>query len=218
MATKPRRARATARNTRKREQEVFDTAAEIFYKHSYADATVQDVADALGILKGSLYYYIKTKEDLLFRLLEQVHDEVDEILRATAEESVELEPLERLELYVRRQTEYNLKNLVKITVYYHDLDRLSAERRRAILRRRKAHEDFVGGLIRAAQASGAVDPGLDAGLLRNCVFSTIIWTFSWYQPRGRFKASEIADLCARFALGGVTAGGVRPALPALPAR
>ena len=59
---------------------MLDTAARIFYERGYANASVQDVAEALGILKGSLYHYIDTKEDLLFRLLDETQDEVHGIL------------------------------------------------------------------------------------------------------------------------------------------
>ena len=70
-------------------------AAKVFYERGYSAATVQDIADELGILKGSLYHYIKTKEDLLFRVFEQVHKEVEAILEEVlAVEGVD--PLERI--------------------------------------------------------------------------------------------------------------------------
>jgi TetR/AcrR family transcriptional regulator, cholesterol catabolism regulator len=199
-----------AAKVRKREQEVLDAAAQVFYDRGYADATVQDVADALGILKGSLYYYIRTKEDLLFRLLEQVHDEVDKLLDEIAKDREGTPPLERLEEYVRRQAEHSMRNLVPITVYYHDIERLSDERQRTILDRRKAHEGFVLELIEQAQASGAVDPKQDSRMLCNCVFGSIIWTYRWYRPRGRVNVTDAAALCASYAIGGVT-GAPRPA-------
>ena len=98
----PRRAAPGAsRARRKRDEEVVAAAAKVFYERGYSAATVQDIADELGILKGSLYHYIKTKEDLLFRLFEQVHKGVEAILEDVL--AVEgLNPLERIELYVHR--------------------------------------------------------------------------------------------------------------------
>src|SRR5215210_3001342 len=129
-------AAAPAKAPKKRDREVFDAAARVFYERGYSDASVQDVADELGILKGSLYHYIKTKEDLLFRLLEETHDDIYAVLQSVS--AVEgLEPLERLELYVRRQVEYNMDNLLRVSVYYHDLERLSPERRQRIIGRRR---------------------------------------------------------------------------------
>ena len=114
---------APSKAPKKRDREVLDAAARVFYERGYSDASVQDVADELGILKGSLYHYIDTKEDLLFRLLQETHDEIYEILEEVA--ALEgLNPLERLEIYIRKQVEYNIDNLLRVSVYYHDLERL----------------------------------------------------------------------------------------------
>ena len=106
---------------------MLDAAARVFARRGYADASVQDVADELGILKGSLYHYIKMKEDLLFWLLEEVHGDVEVILEEVAK-AEGLAPLERIELYVKRQVLYNLDNLERISIYYHDVESLSEER------------------------------------------------------------------------------------------
>src|ERR1700754_1487792 len=138
----------------RREQEVLDAAAGVFHTRGYSDATVQDVANELGILKGSLYYYIKTKEDLLFRLIEQVHDEVDELLTQIASDTEGQPPLDRLHEYVRRQTLHTVSDHARLSVYYHDIAHRSPERPRAGLTRREPHEAFVTGLIREAQTAG----------------------------------------------------------------
>ena len=46
-----------------------------FHEKGYEATSIQDIADAVGILKGSLYYYITSKEDLLFEILEDVHQQ-----------------------------------------------------------------------------------------------------------------------------------------------
>ena len=210
-APKPRRERllkavpdenGRPRPRRKRDEEVLDAAAKVFAERGYSEASVQDVADELGILKGSLYHYIKTKEDLLFWLLDAVHHDVEEILEEVA--AVEgLDPLERIALYVRRQVLYNLDNLQRISIYYHDMDRLSADRLEKIVTQRHGHERFVNGLIRDAQEAGLADASLDPRVLTNCLFGTVIWTYRWYKPSGRVSRERIADLCAEFALNGV---------------
>jgi AcrR family transcriptional regulator len=202
------RARTTpiaAAPRRRREQEVLDAAGRVFHERGYSDATVQHVANELGILKGSLYYYIKTKEDLLFRLLEQVHDEVDDLLAKVAAETEGRPPLERLEEYVRRQALHSVRNLARLSVYYHDIDHLSPVRRRQILDRRAPHEAYVTGLIEEAQASGEANPDIDPRVLSNCLFATIIWTYRWFRPGGTANARAAADACARYAVGGIRA-------------
>ena len=190
------------RAARKRGDEVLDAAARVFARRGYAEATVQDVANEVGILKGSLYHYISTKEDLLYRLFELVHEQVESI-KLAAEAATDLNPVERLELYVHKQVQYNLENIERISIYYHDLGLLGPERLAIVQAERRAHNSFVTELIKEAQSAGLTDNTLDARMLANCVFGTIIWTYRWYKPNGRISRQSIAHECARFALQGV---------------
>jgi AcrR family transcriptional regulator len=203
MAANKAPAAAGERQSRPRDREVIDIAADVFARQGYARSTVQDVADALGILKGSVYYYIDTKEDLLFRLLLEVHEDVDRI-RADVTAIDGLDPLERLTEYVRVQTAYNLRNVVKISVYYNDIDQLTPERHKEMLARRKRHEDFVVDLIQAGQKKKLIDRSRDARLLSYFVFSTIVWPYQWYRPRGQFKADAIVAACVDYVTHGLS--------------
>jgi AcrR family transcriptional regulator len=206
----PRRAvPGASRARRKRDDEVVAAAAKVFYERGYSAATVQDIADELGILKGSLYHYIKTKEDLLFRIFEAVHKEVEAILEAVLAVDA-LNPLERIELYVRRIVVHNLNDLIRISIYYHELDRLSEERRHAVIAWRRRHDRFMRDLIRQAQDEGLADPSVDAGMLANCVFATVIWPYRWFHAGSKDTPQSIADTCTAFVRQGVR-GGFAPA-------
>lgn len=210
MAASPERngaRRATAPSVlvprgRGREQEVLDAAAEIFARKGYAAATVQDVADALGILKGSLYYYMKTKEDLLFRLLEEVHEAAD-ALHAEVAAAVGLTSMEKLLLYVRSQVAWNVENLVKIAVYYNDMRQLGEDRLAELRRRSRAHEVFVTELIAAAQREGDVADDVPAELLANSVFAVIVWPYRWFRPRAAISREALIAECEAFVRGGL---------------
>ena len=58
------------RQRRNRSQDVLEAAVRVFHKKGYASSSIQDIADEVGVLKGSLYHYIDSKEDLLARLFE----------------------------------------------------------------------------------------------------------------------------------------------------
>jgi AcrR family transcriptional regulator len=193
------------RPPRKRDDEVVAAAAKVFYERGYADATVQGVADELGILKGSLYHYIDTKEDLLFRLFEKVHEDVEGIMGQVS--SAEgLDPLQRVGLYIRLQVMHNLNDLERISIYYHELDRLGADRRASIVAWRRVHEKFVSGLIQEAQEAGLASRAADATVLSNCVFATIIWPYRWYRAGADGDAASVADACVAYVLRGIAGG------------
>ncbi len=190
---------------------MYEAAARIFYEKGYQAATVQDVADALGILKGSLYHYIDSKEDLLFELLVEAHEDVDSILREVAQID-DLSPLATLERYVYEQILFSARNPHKVSVYYADLDRLQGDRRERITARRAEHEAFVRELIASAQREGEAGEG-DPIILANCVFATVIWVYRWYRPEGSIEPEALAQSCAAFAVAGVRAGTSAPLQP-----
>jgi AcrR family transcriptional regulator len=205
VTTSTRRGNGRANRTaspKKREQEIIDAAADIFHRQGYSDTSVQNVADAVGILKGSLYYYIDSKDDLLYRVLLEVHDAAHTILEEVAAMD-ELSPLEKLDAYVRRHVEYNTRNLTKIAVYYHDYKLLAPERRAEIRRQRKMYEDFVLELVTEAQQQGDVAADLDPAVLSYCLFGTLNSVYTWYRPGGKVSAAQLADTLARFVLAGV---------------
>jgi AcrR family transcriptional regulator len=191
-----------AKGPRRRDQEVLDAAAKVFHTRGYADASVQHIADELGILKGSLYHYIDSKEDLLFRILDETHEEVQAILEEVAA-LPDLSALDRLRAYTRRQVDYTSRNLAKMAIYYHDADQLSDDRRRELHRKRRVHETFVSDLITQAQQNGDANADLDPKVLANCLFGSMIWVYRWYKPGGRLRPTELADTCAEFVLRGV---------------
>lgn len=194
--------RADGGGLKKRQREIIDAAAEIFYRKGYSETSVQDVADAVGILKGSLYYYIDSKEDLLFQMLLEVHEEAKSVVTETA--AVDAPPLERLRTYIRRHVEYNARNLAKIAVYYHDFGLLSPERRKAIMGHRNYYEDFVQSLIREAQERGEVERSVDPVLIGNAVFGIVNWLYTWYDPAGSASPEYLGELYSELIVSGIT--------------
>lgn len=193
------------RQNSKRTQEVIDAATEIFRRQGYADTSVQDIADGLGILKGSLYYYIDTKEDLLFNVLADVHAGalvfIDEVRQA------EGTPLERLSLYVQRHVEYNAENFAKVVVYYHDFDRLSAPRRKTLTKERSNWQRLVADLLNEAKDAGEISADLDVPLATNFIFGAANWVYTWYQPRGGASPQELGQLWADLLIKGLAGAG-----------
>ena len=192
----------------KREKEILEAATELFHARGYANTSVEDVASAVGILKGSLYHYIDSKEDLLYRIVEQVHESAQSIM-SEVEGRRDLSPIGRLDAYVQAQILFNARNLRRISVYYQDRARLSPGRYAEIRHWRRNQERFVVALIEEAQAVGEVPTDTDTRLAANCVFAVVIWMYTWYKPGGTTSARTLAEFCARFVVDGLTAGTLK---------
>lgn len=203
---RPAAKRRDGAGLKKRQREIIDAAAEIFYRKGYSETSVQDVADAVGILKGSLYYYIDSKEDLLFQMLLEVHEDAKSVVTETA--ALDIPPLDRLRVYIQRHVEYNAHNLAKIAVYYHDFGLLTPERRKSIVGQRNYYEDFVKGLIEEAQERGEVDRTIAPALISNAVFGIANWLYTWYKPDGSATPEYLGKLYAEVIVEGVTGGNM----------
>src|SRR5947209_13931005 len=126
MASKARSKRPKAQNqiptarpkTMKRQAEITAAACEVFWQQGYRAASIQDVADKVGVLKGSLYYYIDSKEDLLWRIIEDVHKEWAAILERAG--SLNAEPLEQIHAFIRLHIEWYLNNVKGVTVVFRE--------------------------------------------------------------------------------------------------
>ena len=99
MPTQPRGIR-----NEQRWGEVLETASEVFGERGYPAASIQEIAERLGIAKGSLYYYARTKEDLLFEILKRAHDKALTFIREEPSTQHGAPP-QRLERFIRRWME-----------------------------------------------------------------------------------------------------------------
>src|SRR3954462_13395772 len=104
-----RRAAGERKPREERWAQLLEVATQVFYERGYDGASLQDIADRLGMLKGSLYYYIHTKEDLLFEVINAVYEEGLTSVRAAAE--IPGDPLERLERIIIAHVEQTCRNL-----------------------------------------------------------------------------------------------------------
>jgi AcrR family transcriptional regulator len=180
----------------RREAEVLEAAVTVFHRDGYDAASVQSVANELGILRGSLYHYIETKEDLLFRNLLGAHRDIEAILNDVRR--LDVGPAEKLREYARRQIEYIMRNSRRMAIYHRDIGKLSEERRRLLSSGWRAHERFVVDCIAGAQAHGDADPRI----VSRCLFASMAGVSQWYRPTSRHAPAELARQCADFAVAG----------------
>jgi len=202
--------RGRGSNGGNREREIIDAAVEIFHAKGYAATSVDDVANVVGILKGSLYYYMDSKEDLLLRIVEEVHEEVEELMIAAVADK-ERPPLERIGDYVRALVDYNARNAKRVRVYYHDYDQLSEERLASVRKRRRANEQTIIGVLKEAKKAGEIPAKMNERLAAKTLFATIIWTYTWFKPGGAVSGKELGEFCAEFVLNGLRGPAGAPA-------
>lgn len=189
--------------TERRREEIVVAAAEIFHRKGYDATSIQEIAEAVGMLKGSLYYYIDTKEDLLFAVIEKAHQlGSDGLALSTAAGGDAITQLRRTVIAHMRN---NLEHLEEIGVFFQDFRSLSPERRGTIVAERDSYERFFRGLIEQGQQEGTIDPKVDPKLATKALLGMMNWVYQWYRPDGPQPSDEIARAFADIALAGIAA-------------
>lgn len=193
-----------------REVEIKRAAARIFREKGYDATSIQDIADAVGILKGSLYYYIDSKEDLLFDVIKGAHEQGLEQVRTWVEE--EGPPATRLRAAIESHVTGNLENIAAVAVFFQDFRALGPERRAEIVADRDFYDANLRELVQKGQAAGVFNPALDPKLAVMAMLGMINWVYQWYREDGRLRPAQIARSFADLILDGLAVrdGDERP--------
>ena len=168
-----------------------------------AGITMGEIAERLGMTKGTLYYYFEDKDDLLY----QCHMRCMEVsLRALRDEELHrLPPDARL----RKTLTAHIRGItdeVYGAVVLTDLESLSARRRHRYIAGRDEFERGVRAILDEGIQQG-VFRKVDVRLAGFAMLGAINWISKWYSPNGPWSSAELADTLAEFLVDGLASGG-----------
>jgi AcrR family transcriptional regulator len=173
-----------------RELAIRAAALRIFSEKGYHAASMQDIADAVGLYKGSLYHYVSSKEELLTRLFqgqaEQVLREIDTVASGPGT------PTERLRGAVRAYVLGVLRHLDSVRIYLREEQALPPWALRQVRLEHRAMRDVFKRVIREGIRAGEF-VGDDPKLAALALLGMSTWVHRWYRPGGRLDETVIAD-------------------------
>jgi len=178
---------------------ILKSASTAFRKLGYHGATVEQIAAALQMNKGNLYYYFKSKEEILFACHEYSHDRLQELLdntcRGTAPAEAKLRRLIHAAVHVILDELHGTALLV-------DLEALTPAHRRAVIQRRDKFDHGMRMIIEEGIATGTFRAG-DPKLVGFAMLGAINWIAKWFNPNGPSTSDEIADRFADYLIAGL---------------
>lgn len=181
-------------------EEILEVAEGLFAKKGYHDTSMQDLGEALGLQRGSLYAHIRGKEDLLFAIVDRGADEFlavsEPVMRLDAPADV------RLKSALCAHVQVIARHLESSTVFFHEWKFLDGERRQEIARKRDLYESSFRQILEEGIQEGVFRPH-DAHLSATLVLSAGNWFYQWYRPDGPLSAEEVANIFFDFLIGGL---------------
>lgn len=184
---------------------ILEAAERLFSERGYHATSVRDIAGEAGILSGSLYAHIDSKEDLLYEI----------VLRSARQFLAGVEmaaksadgPEEKLRKAMRAHVSVVAHAREAARVFLHDWKALEPPRREEVLELRDRYESLWEWIIREGIKARRFR-AVDARFARILVLSVANWTYTWYHPDGPLGPEEIADRLTDLVLGGL--GESRP--------
>jgi AcrR family transcriptional regulator len=175
--------------SRPREGDLLRTAIRLFRERGFHATSMQDLAEGLGMNRGSLYHYIESKDDLLWSIVSGALSQLDERMRPILESA---DPgRDRLRRAIAAHLAFAAEHADELSLVQIELRSLPPERRLAILERRDAYERLWRAAIEAALAEGSLRP-TNARLAGIAILSACNWFTQWYRPDGAMTVEEIA--------------------------
>jgi len=178
---------------------ILDESAALFLRRGYNATSLREIADAVGMKAGSLYYHFASKEDLLVEILERGMEVMQTAFDTACDQAAaaDLEPRGRLRAHVRAHLsalfEYGPYTANHVTAFHTAPDTV----REQIVPARDAYEARWTELLGELQRDRALRADLDIGLARLILFGAMNASVEWFHPeRGGLDAftDTITDL------------------------
>jgi TetR/AcrR family transcriptional regulator, cholesterol catabolism regulator len=190
--------------TMTRRDELLRIAAALFAERGGKNTTVRDIADAAGILSGSLYHHFDSKESMVDEILSSFQEELfgtwDAIMRS------KLDARAKIEAVVRASFDALDKHHSEVAIYQNDAVYLmeSSERFAYLKERNDQFREVWLKLLRQGVRAGVLRKDLDPEIVYRFVRDTVWVAVKWYRPDGPMPIETVADQYLAILLEGVS--------------
>lgn len=186
--------------------QILKSAAAAFRRRGYHGATVEEIAAALEMNKGNLYYYFRSKEEILYAChqysLEILLDLLDRVLASPDPPDAKLRTL--IVAFV-----HTILDELHGTALFIDLQPLTPAHLRQVIAKRDRFDRGIRRVLSEGMASGVFGEA-DPKLVTFAILGAVNWIPRWFDPKGRAPSQEIADAFADFLIAGLRTGDRRP--------
>jgi AcrR family transcriptional regulator len=174
-----------------KQEQLFNTAAALFAQKGYHGTSINDLAQAMDLQKGSLYHYFKSKEELLFRLLDEYISaaliEIEKIC------NLDVNPVEKLRLFMLFYSGFYAGDRDRLVLLINDIDKLGEAYRLKVIEKERCYTRALTGIFDQLQASGVMKP-MPPAVAAFAFFGMVHYTCKWFQQDGAVTAEALGEM------------------------
>lgn len=183
---------------------ILRTSARIFAEKGYHSTSMRDISRETNVSLAGLYYYCKSKEELLFLIQDNCFGRVLERLEQRLLEASDA--VEKLRLVIENHLSFFAANMSEMKVLSHEADSLAGEMHERVSGKKQQYTRLVRRILSEAQAQQESRQKLDLTAATYALFGMMNWIYNWYDPRGKLSVNDLVDNITRIFLNGFLAG------------
>ncbi len=183
--------------------EILATATRIMADEGYEKASMRRIAAEAGVSIAGLYYYFRSKEEVLYLIQLHTFDSLVRHLKDRLATCTEKTAEARIRLIVENHLSHFLKHLPELKVCARELDSLKGDAYKQVLEKRREYYLITREVI--DELSEGSPKQLDSDMAALALFGMLNWVYMWYNPRRHRDLKNLEDQ-----LSGIFIDGVRP--------
>lgn len=194
---------------------ILRTSARIFAEKGYHSTSMRDISRETQVSLAGLYYYCKSKEELLYLIQDNCFGHVLERLERRLQETTA--PIEKLRLVIENHLSFFAANMSEMKVLSHEADSLAGEMHEHVSGKKQEYTQLVRRMlseVQLQQETGAQK--IDLTVATYALFGMMNWIYNWYDPRGKLSVTDLVDNIARLFLSGFLSNAVSNSLQFTP--
>lgn len=177
-------------------KDVLKAAAKMLRAHGYHGTSIQMIADEIGVSKSTLFNHIRSKQDMLFELINEPLQKNFPNMKKIYTQQVSSS--KKLELAVTNHILDLIENIEVVTVLLLDRDYLESPYKETVMPRRKGYVQIFTHIIEDGIANGEFRH-VNPKMATLAILGMCNWLIQWYNPEGGISPQEIAEMYTDYA-------------------
>lgn len=181
---------SSSRVTQRKLQIIIRHAANVFSEKGYEGASIRDISRASGVSLAGMYYYVESKQKLLYMIqlstFKAVLGRLEKRIAGVAD------PVERLRILIQNHLEYFLRHPVEMKVLSHEDEALEGDYRKEVLAIKRRYYEVALGIFEDLRRAG-LTRRMNARVAVLSLFGMMNWIYTWHRPGMDPQAEALAD-------------------------
>jgi AcrR family transcriptional regulator len=181
---------------------IVEQSIQLFQSKGFSETSIQDIVDALGVTKGTFYYYFDSKEQLLMDIHSKYIDELlmkQQEIMADPNKNCKTKLFENMELLIKQIKTHGHQ----ARVFFREMRNLNEDNLTVIKKKREEFRLNLQKIIESGMESGEFRKDLRADMVTFGILGMCNWSYNWFNPNGPVSDHELTETYLEIVLHGI---------------